>query len=33
MYENLTKVELPTYDEDDLEFAKEIRSTLSRGGY
>ena len=29
MYDNLTKVELPTYDEKDLEFAKEIRSTLS----
>ena len=30
MYENLTKVELPSYDNADLEFAKEIRRTLSQ---
>lgn len=30
MYENLTKVEIPTYDEADQKFAKEIRSTLSQ---
>ena len=30
MYENLTKVEIPSYDEADQEFAKEIRSTLSQ---
>lgn len=30
MYENLTKVEIPSYDEADQKFAKEIRSTLSQ---
>ena len=29
MYENLVNVGVPTYDEADIEFAKEIRSTLS----
>lgn len=29
MYDNLSQVELPAYDEEDLAFAKEIRSTLS----
>lgn len=30
MYENLTRVEIPSYDEEDRKFAKEIRSTLSQ---
>ncbi|AOV07399.1 M20 family metallopeptidase [Sporosarcina ureilytica] len=30
MYENLMKVEIPSYDEADQKFAKEIRSTLSQ---
>ncbi|MFS0576462.1 M20 family metallopeptidase [Sporosarcina sp. 179-K 3D1 HS] len=29
MHENLMKVELPSYDDKDLEFANEIRATLS----
>lgn len=29
MYDNLAKVELPTYDEQELKFAEEIRATLS----
>ncbi|WP_269447821.1 M20 family metallopeptidase [Bacillus sp. OxB-1] len=29
MYDNMTKVELPAYDEKELKFAREIRDTLS----